>query len=140
MSRSRISLLAVGLLILPPFITAVASNESPSSTLDWASALRAATAARLMVQGSSLLTVMPTGSMEPTFNERAILITEPARFEDLKVGDVVAFMNPRLGDANGRMDDVYVTRDNYKARVFGIIYAREPSEEALHFSAVLAER
>jgi signal peptidase len=133
--------------------------ESPSSSLGWADALRAATAAKLMVDGSELLTVMPTGSMEPMFNERAILLMEPARFDDLKVGDVVTYKNPRFGllvvhrilekhgdkfwskgDNNGRMDRIYITRENYGARVFGIIYAREPSVQAQRFSRSLADR
>lgn len=127
--------------------------ESPSSTLDWTSALRVAAAANLMVPGSMLLTVMPTGSMEPMFNERAILLMEPARFEDLKIGDIVTYKNPRYGlvvvhrimekrgdkfwskgDHNGRMDPIYITRDNYGARVFGIIYAREPSAQSIRYS------
>jgi hypothetical protein len=31
------------------------------------------------------------------------------------------------GDANGRMDDIYITRENFDRRVFGIIYGREPA-------------
>jgi signal peptidase len=135
------------------------SVNSPSSSLEWTSALQAANAARLMVKGSALLTVMPTGSMEPMFNERAILLMEPARFEDLKIGDVVTYKNPRFGllvvhrilekhgdkfwskgDNNGRMDQVYITRENYGARVFGIIYAHEPSVQAQRFSQSLADR
>lgn len=135
------------------------SVESPSSSLDWTKALRAATAAKLMVDGAALLAVMPTGSMEPMFNERAILLMEPARFEDLKVGDVVTYRNPKYGllvvhrilekhgdkfwskgDNNGRMDTIYITRENYGARVFGIIYASEPSEQAQRFSAIMADR
>jgi signal peptidase len=135
------------------------SAESPSSTLDWASALRAAMAAKLMVEGSEIMTVMPTGSMEPMFNERAILLMEPAPYDDLKVGDVVTYKNPQYGlmvvhrivekhgdkfwskgDNNGRMDRVYITRENYGARVFGIIYAREPSAQAQRLARSLAAR
>lgn len=136
-----------------------AATESPSSSLGWARALRAATAAKLMVDGAALLAVMPTGSMEPMFNERAILLMEPARFEDLKIGDVVTYRNPRYGllvvhrilekrgdkfwskgDNNGRMDLVYITRENYGARVFGIIYANEPSAQARRFAEMMAGR
>jgi signal peptidase I len=132
---------------------------SPSSTLDWDSALRVATAARFMVTGSEVLTVMPTGSMEPAFNERAILVTEPAEFQDLKVGDIVAFKHPKFedvvvhrilekrgdkfwskGDNNGRMDEVYITRENYVARVFCIIYAREGSALARNYPMGVAAR
>ena len=132
---------------------------APSSNLEWANALRVATAARFMVQGSSMLTVMPTGSMKPVFDERAILLMEPAKFDDLKIGDIVTYKHPRYGmpvvhriqekrgdkfwakgDNNGRMDEVYITRQNYEARVFGIIYAREASEQAQKFGRTLAAK
>ncbi|MFT3829166.1 MAG: signal peptidase I [Opitutaceae bacterium] len=132
---------------------------APTSALDWASAMKVATAARYLVKGSSLLTVMPTGSMKPVFDERAILLTEAASFDDLKIGDIVTYKHPRYGmpvvhrilekrgdkfwakgDNNGRMDEVYITRKNYQGRVFGIIYAREPSEQAQRFSPTLARR
>jgi signal peptidase I len=132
---------------------------APTSALDWASAMKVATAARYLVKGSSLLTVMPTGSMKPVFDERAILLTEAANFDDLKIGDIVTYKHPRYGmpvvhrilekrgdkfwakgDNNGRMDEVYITRKNYQGRVFGIIYAREPSAQAQRFSPTLARR
>jgi len=147
---------------------ALASNDTParhtqscapSSNLEWSNALRVATAARFMVQGSSMLSVMPTGSMKPVFDERAILLMEPAKFDDLKIGDIVTYKHPRYGmpvvhriqekrgdkfwakgDNNGRMDEVYITRQNYEARVFGIIYAREPSEQAQRFGRTLASK
>lgn len=119
-------------------------NIAPSSALDWDRALKAATAARYLVPGSTLMTVMPTGSMKPVFDERAILIMEPAKYDDLKIGDIVTYTHPKYktpvvhritekhgnkywtkGDNNSRMDDVYITPENYQARVCGIIYARE---------------
>ena len=132
---------------------------APTSALDWNSAMKIATAARFLVKGSNLLTVMPTGSMKPVFDERAILLTEAASFDDLKIGDIVTYRHPRYGmpvvhrilekrgdkfwskgDNNGRMDEVYITRKNYQGRVFGIIYAKEPSAQAQRFSPALARR
>ncbi len=132
---------------------------APTSALDWNSAMKVATAARFLVKGSSLLTVMPTGSMKPVFDERAILLTEAANFDDLKIGDIVTYRHPRYGmpvvhrilekrgdkfwakgDNNGRMDEVYITRKNYQGRVFGIIYAKEPSAQAQRFNPSLARR
>lgn len=129
------------------------TDLAPTSALDWTSAMKVATAARFLIKGSSLLTVMPTGSMKPVFDERAILLTEAASFDDLKVGDIVTYKHPRYGmpvvhrilekrgdkfwakgDNNGRMDEVYITRSNYQGRVFGIIYAKEPSAQALRFA------
>jgi hypothetical protein len=121
------------------------ANLAPSSGLDRDAATRAAMAARLMVTGGGALNVLPTGSMRPTFDQNAILLTEPARFDDICVGDIVTFKHPSYpvpvvhrvlekrgdrfwsrGDANGRMDDIYITRENFDRRVFGIIYGREP--------------
>ncbi len=132
---------------------------APTSALDWNSAMKIATAARFLVKGSNLLTVMPTGSMKPVFDERAILLTETANFDDLKVGDIVTYKHPRYGmpvvhrilekrgdkfwskgDNNGRMDEVYITRKNFQGRVFGIIYAKEPSAQAQRFAPTFARR
>jgi len=120
---------------------------APSSTLGWDRAVKAASAARYMVSGSSLMTVMPTGSMKPMFDERAILIMEPAPFADLKVGDIVTYTHPRhqmpvvhritekrgevcytKGDNNDLADEIAITQSNYQARVFGIIYAKESAQ------------
>jgi signal peptidase len=130
------------------------TGVAPTSALDWNSAMKVATAARYLVKGSNLLTVMPTGSMKPVFDEHAILLTESAKYDDLKVGDIVTYKHPRYGmpvvhrimekrgdkfwakgDNNGRMDEVYITRENYQGRVYGIIYANEPSSQAKLFAA-----
>lgn len=121
------------------------ANLAPSSGLDRDATTRAAMAARLMVTGGGALNVLPTGSMRPTFDQNAILLTEPARFDDIRVGDIVTFWHPghpvpvvhrvlekrgdgfrSRGDSNGRMDDITITRENFDRRVFGIIYGREP--------------
>ena len=132
---------------------------APTSALDWNSAMKIATAARFLVKGSNLLTVMPTGSMKPVFDERAILLTEAANFDDLKIGDIVTYRHPRYGmpvvhrilekrgdkfwskgDNNGKMDEVYITRKNFQGRVFGIIYAKEPSTQAKAFDTRIVSR
>jgi signal peptidase I len=127
---------------------------APSSTLDWASATKVATAVRYMVPGSRLVTVMPTGSMKPVFDERSMLIIEPAPFDSLQVGDIVTYRHPRFGlpvvhritekrgdqfwsqgDNNSRADDVRITRENYEGRVFSIVYSKEPSVQAKEYAA-----
>ncbi len=124
--------------------TPATPRVAPGSSLAWEKALRAASAARYMVSGASLMTVQPTGSMKPLFDERAVLVMEPAPFEQLKVGDIVTYRHPghampvvhrilekqgdhflTKGDNNDRVDEVLITRENYQARVFGIIYANE---------------
>jgi signal peptidase I len=78
-----------------------------------------------------------------TAADRAISL-ELTPFEELKVGDIVTYRHPQLGlpvvhrivlkdgdkfwakgDANERMDNEYVTRENYLRRVYGLIYAKE---------------
>jgi len=127
---------------------------APSSTLDWASATKVATAVRYMVPGSRLVTVMPTGSMKPVFDERSMLVIEPAPFDSLQVGDIVTYRHPQhglpvvhritekrgdrfwsKGDNNSRMDDVWITRENYEGRVFSIVYSKEPSAQAKQYAA-----
>jgi len=121
-----------------------ALRATPSSTLSRDKARRAANAAHLMISGSSLMTVMPTGSMKPVFDENAVLMVEPASFDELKVGDIITYRHPSheqpvvhriikrdgdrfwtQGDNNGRADEVCITRDNYEGRVFGMIFAKE---------------
>lgn len=87
-----------------------------------------------------MATVLATGSMRPLFDQHALLILEAAPYDSLRVGDIVTYVFPgtgqlivhRLlekrgdnfwakGDHNGRMDNAYVTRANYRMRVCGIL-------------------
>ena len=141
--RAWMNAVALPIRTLPASKSTI-SNVAPTSGLDREGATRAAMAARLMVAGGGALNVLPTGSMRPTFDQNAILLTEPARFEDIRVGDIVTFNHPAYpvpvvhrvlekrgnrfwsrGDANGQMDNIYITRENFDRRVFGIIYASE---------------
>lgn len=80
------------------------------------------------------------------FNERAFLVSEPAHYDDLQVGDIITYWHPARrktivhrvlekraagcwtkGDHNERPDDMYVTPQHKIMRVFAIIYAREPA-------------
>ena len=91
--------------------------------------------------GSSVATVRATGSMRPLFDEGALLILESVPYDSLRVGDIVTYEHPEThalivhrlyekrgdkywpkGDHNARMDDAYVTRENFRMRVCGIIY------------------
>lgn len=116
---------------------------TPSSSLSAARAEQIARLINVVDPGTSLSTVLPTGSMRPFFDEKAVLLMEKAPFEQLKVGDIVTYKHPRLGvpvshrlieksgdrfwvkgDANGKPDNVYVTRENYISRVFAVIYTQ----------------
>jgi hypothetical protein len=119
-------------------------EATPSSDMPREKAQQIARLLGIFKPGSSFCTVMPTGSMRPFFDEKAILLMEAAPFEDLKVGDIVTYRHPQLGlpvvhrlvlkdgnrfwakgDANDRMDNEYVTPENYLRRVYGLIYSKE---------------
>jgi signal peptidase I len=121
-----------------------AREFTPSSSLSRESAQQIAKIFSLFKSGSSYCTVLPTGSMKPFFDEKAVLLMENAPFSSLQVGDIVTYRHPSLGipvvhrlvikdrdrfwakgDANERMDDVYVTPENYLRRVYGMIYSKE---------------
>lgn len=133
--------------------------EAPRSTLSATAALAAARAVAAQVPGSQISTVLPTGSMRPLFNERAFLVTEPTRYEDLVVGDIITFWHPQRqsvivhrvlekrsaglwtkGDFNDRPDDMYVKPEHKVMRVFAIIYAREESGRATRTAGAAADR
>lgn len=118
---------------------------TPSSSLTFAKGVQIARLISLVKRQSTYCTVLPTGSMRPIFDEKAVLLLENAPFDSLKVGDIVTYRHPILGvpvvhrlvaregdrfwskgDANGRMDNVYVTRENYLKRVFGVLYTNGP--------------
>lgn len=124
--------------------TRATAQLSPSSGLDARSALIAAKTIAAHIDGAQVLTVLPTGSMRPTFDEKAFLVVEPTAFENLAVGDIITFRHPKVGspivhrifekrgdsfwtkgDHNSRPDDEYVTRGNYHMRVVAVIYGRE---------------
>ncbi len=128
-------------------------TKSPHSALDPRQALIMANSIAAQIPGGKVFAVQPTGSMRPMFDEKAFVVVEPAAYEDLQVGDIVIYEHPRLrtmivhrilekrdegcwtkGDYNSAPDDVYVTRTNYRMRLFAIIYAKEkgsPTRRAL---------
>ena len=122
------------------------TKAAPSSALDASSALVAARLIAGQIEGANVLTVMPTGSMRPMFDEKAFLVVEPMPYENLEVGDIVTYLHPKFGitvvhrivekhegfyctkgDHNSRLDEFSVTPKNYLMRVVAVIYAREDS-------------
>lgn len=137
-------------LAAPRHETRVTIDESPTSALSWDQAYRLA---RAIVQSTGrdiiISRVEPTGSMRPYFDENAVLLLEAAPYSELKVGDVVTFYHARLhlivvhrllekrgtvfwahGDHNSGMDSVYVTPQNYRRRLVGIVYMK-PGQAAV---------
>ena len=134
--------------------TRATAKLSPSSGLDARSALVAANTIAAHIPGARVFTVMATGSMRPTFDEKAFLVVEPTPYEKLQIGDVITFIHPKLGapivhrifekrgesfwtkgDYNARPDNEYVTRSNYGMRVVAVIYGRETSHRVAGLTA-----
>lgn len=131
-------------LAAPRRETPVTIEESPTSALSWDEAYRLARAIVLSTGRDIIISrVEPTGSMRPYFDENAVLLLEAAPYSALKVGDVVTFYHPQLhlivvhrllekrgevfwarGDHNSRMDSVYVTPENYRRRLVGMVYMK----------------
>lgn len=114
---------------------------APASSLTGDRALLAAAVLSHTVSGTVVYRVSESGSMRPLFDGNAVLLTEPAPFESLEIGDIITYRHPTRdevvvhrilerrgeafwtkGDHNPAMDDVMVTRDNYLQRVYAIIY------------------
>lgn len=117
---------------------------APTSGMDADTALRVATAIAGQVKGARVMTISRTGSMRPILDGNAIIVVEPTAYDDLRVGDIITYEHPGLhqvivhrilekrgdtfwtkGDHNDRMDNVYVTRENYLMRVFAIVYSQD---------------
>lgn len=123
------------------------SAIAPGSGVTLDEAEKVAQEVRRQVPGTVVYAVQPTGSMRPLFDGNCLLLTERAAFEDLQIGDIVVFKHSKRGclvvhrilerrkdgywtkgDKNDRMDDDLVTRDNYQARLYGIIYTKRTEE------------
>lgn len=127
--------------VAPSTETPRSATIAPTSNLPPGFAHYVATQLLPVIPGSEVFTVLPTGSMRPAFDDNTILITEPAPFGELQVGDIVVFRHTRTGerivhriierrkggywtkgDRNTHMDDDLVTEANYLGRVYGIFY------------------
>lgn len=127
--------------------TPATARVAPSSSLSEATAHFVATQLAPVVSGTEVFTVMPTGSMRPAFDANTVLLTEPAAFRELQIGDIIVFRHRKSGqrivhriierrdggywtkgDHSARMDDELVTPANYVGRVYGIIYTRKSSK------------
>ena len=128
--------------MLAAFLIAGCSDrpQAPSSSLPANDARNAAKAVALLVNGQ-VCAVAPTGSMRPTFDERAVVVTEPVRLADVRVGDIVVRRDAGLlivhrvvrvegrqlvtrGDANPADDPGFVGGAQLAGRVVAIIYGR----------------
>ena len=121
--------------------TPASARIAPNSDVPASLARLLAVQVGSMVAGTEIFTVAPSGSMRPAFDDNTVLLTEPAPFEKLQVGDIIVFRHSSSGmrvvhrilerrdggfwtrgDRTKRMDDELVTRANYMSRVYGILY------------------
>jgi signal peptidase I len=136
------------------------SEFAPTSGLSRAQAyLLARTVADTAGRDLLVSAVAPTGSMKPFFNDNALLLLEAVPFDELQIGDVVTYFHAerkrtlvhRLvekrgdrfwarGDHNRRMDDIYVTRENYQRRLAGVIYMRPDNDTKAGETVMLAKK
>jgi hypothetical protein len=82
------------------------------------------------------------GSMRPVFDTNSVLLVEENCFDSLRIGDIVIFetggrlISHRIierrgnrfwtqGDNNARPDSDYVTRENFRYRVWGVLYSND---------------
>lgn len=134
--------------VAPPVLSSSMDSETrrssrvaPSSAISPVQATELAARLQENVPGTAIYSVRATGSMRPLFDGNCMLLTEPAAFADLAIGDIIIFRHSRTGerivhrilerrrggywtkgDHNLRMDDELVTPENYEARIYGIIY------------------
>lgn len=136
------------LSLAPAGETPATARIAPSSNLSPPIAYFVAGQLSPAVAGTEIFTVVSTGSMRPAFDNNTVLLTEPARFQDLQIGDIVVFRHSGTGvrivhriierrkggywtkgDHNRRMDDELVTESNYIGRVYGIIYTQRSGKK-----------
>jgi hypothetical protein len=124
--------------------TRTSASLAPTSQLTRDQAMGLASAlSRLEGRDIIIGIVAASGSMRPYFDENALLLLEAVPFEELRLGDVVTFTHPKLqvdvahrivekrgdsfwtrGDHNSSMDNIYVTRENFRRRLVGVIYLK----------------
>lgn len=128
--------------VAPPKETPASARIAPSSSVPPSMARMAGARLSPLINGTRVFTVAATGSMRPAFDDNTVLLTEPAPFKDLQIGDIVVYRHRGTGlrvahriierrdggywtkgDRSRRMDDDLVTETNFIGRVYGILYA-----------------
>jgi signal peptidase I len=139
--------------------TPVSALAAPTSSVSPVVAQFVAAQIAPKIEGTEVFSVVPSGSMRPAFDDNTVLLTEPAPFDALQVGDIVVFRHSGTGarvvhriiqrrrggywtkgDRNVKMDDELVTEENYIGRVYGILYTsrtRDPLPEPLRRTEAL---
>gem|GEM_PF-3928581 len=133
-----------------PRETPVTEKLAPSSRLTSAIATFVAAKVAPAVEGTEVHIVASSGSMRPAFDDNTVLLSEPAPFGELQVGDIVIYRRKQdsapiahrileqrdggywtKGDYNDKMDDELVTEENYLGRVYGILFTTRSGKAPL---------
>ncbi len=72
-----------------------APDRVAGTTLDARSAAIVANAVCQQIKGGRVIAVEPSENMGPVFETRALLVVEPTRTENLRIGDIVTYEHPR---------------------------------------------
>lgn len=72
-------------------------HTATGPTLDARSAAIVADAVCRQIKGGKVVAVEPNGNLRPVFETKALLVVEPQRAENLRVGDIVTYEHPTLG-------------------------------------------
>lgn len=118
------------------------SRRPPSSSLSGTKVTQAAQLVTMATQ-TRYIRNRGYGSMRPVFDTNSLLLIEEPAFESLRIGDIVVFRNSAgnlvthriieqrgnrfwtMGDNNARPDSEYVTAENFKYRVWGVLYSSD---------------
>jgi signal peptidase I len=120
---------------------APARPEAPSSSLSRDDAQRAAKAVSFLINGR-VCSIAASGSMRPSFNEAAFVVTEPVPMASVRLGDIIVKRadNGMLivhrvirieseglvtrGDANDSEDPGFTTAANLDGRVVAVVFSK----------------
>lgn len=72
-----------------------AAPRSAGATLDARAAAIAANAVCQQIKGGRVIAVEPSENMGPVFETRSLLVVEPTRAENLRIGDIVTYEHPK---------------------------------------------
>lgn len=133
-----------------------ATIKGASSGLSAEQAVAAATQISGIISSTTIYAVENAGQAEPLYEDNALLLVEPARYADLRRGDVVMVADAATGavvahrlvnegragwETELRGRPVAVTEGNLRGRVFGVLYtSRDDNRTAANETASFGGR
>jgi hypothetical protein len=117
----------------------VAPKASLRGSLSPEAAFFAATTIAKRVQGGEVLSVLPTGGMRQTFDEKALVVLEPARLETLRAGDIISYehadLHQRVVQRVLKPSDLKIAPTTPVKRVVVVIYVGDGADSPALASA-----